>query len=276
MREYAASMPWLHVVVPALLVTTGVAAGATALVTADPPSASAVWVDAPFGDVVRSTGSVTVVAHAASTSRIDSLVLLADDAVVAEDTSLDRDGSLVEASFAWNPSPGTYGLAVRQVGGTGAESETHYVTVLDGGQVAEPEPTEEPLEPEPTPEPTEELIDPDLDPGPSAGPDPEPEGPRIGPVSFGGPARVSWRAACEDTVDVYATITGAEQAYISIRGLTRITMYTARGEQWSGTIGSGHDFSRIGTYDVFVVANGDGVTIEKRVGRLSVEEGCID
>lgn|GEM_PF-6401920 len=265
-------MPWIHVLIPAVLATAGVGAGAATLLTDDPPPSAAVWIDAPSRDGLVAAGDVAVVAHASAASRIDALTLVVDGEEIDTDSSLDRRGRLVYGELTWHADgEGEHEIVVRQTGGAGVASQpVRLAVVADGaGATEEPDPTPTPTATDetPTPTPTEETIDPDLDGGSAVA---------IGEVGFGGEPRVSVRASCGDSVLVYAQVIGADRAYVDIRGLRRIDMTTARGDQWSATIDSGWDIDQVGTYPVTVVVPDGETEIVKSVGTLSIEEGCID
>ena len=265
---------WIHVVVPALLTTSGIAVGATALLADDAPPSSAVWIDSPSPDGTVAPGSVRVVAHASATKTITELRLYVDGEEVASDDSLVRYGRLVYADMTWRAVAGEHELIVRQSGGTGVASAARYVTVADSipdpdAKPTDDSPTPSPTSTAPTPTPTIETIDPDLDGGVV-------DTPLIGAVGFSGPARVSVRASCGNSVTVYATIENTDEATVKVSGVGTYPMSTARGIRWSARIDSGFEMSDIGLHRVTVMVPSGGSMIDKPVGNLSIEEGCID
>jgi len=274
LRTYADRVPaWIHIVIPALMTTSGVAIGATALLADDAPPSSAVWIDSPGPDGTVAPGEVTVVAHASAEASITDLKLFVDGEEVASDESLVRFGRLVYADMKWQASEGDHELIVRQGGGSGTASAARNVTVSDSVPTPDPVPSESPTptptEETPTPTPTQETIDPDLDGGVV-------DTPLIGAVGFSSAPRVSVRASCGNSVIVYATIENTDEATVKITGVGSYPMSTARGTRWSAQIDSGFEMEDIGNHRVSILVPAGGSMIEKRVGSLSIEEGCID
>ena len=53
-----------------------------------------------------------------------------------------------------------------------------------------------------------------------------------------------------------------------------VEMSTARGTEWSATVPSGYDVTRVGDYDVRVIASSATGQDERSVGSLTVGEAC--
>ena len=149
-------MLWAKLLLPVVMVVGGLGAAAFAYASDGADGGpSQVWIDGPGPDATVAPGTVQVSAHATASSDISAMELYVDDQKVATDRELDTQDSLSFAAFSWpDAREGEHRLVVRQVGGTGAQSATRFVSVakdapLDREQATTTDGTEAPSTTEP-------------------------------------------------------------------------------------------------------------------------------
>lgn len=303
-------MIWAKVLIPVVLATTGVGAGAAAVVLDDDAPAATgparAWVDNPIPGLAFGPGTVPVDGHAADPeSAIAALELVVDDEVVSADDSLDRVEDLVYAQLDWQAEVGVHELVIREVGG-GATSAVRIVRIVEGMAPApeRPEGGEGPelaggttttAVPTTAPESTttsvpgdttttvppegDDTIPPDADPGTTTTTTTEPVGtepatpPTIDRAVVTPSPAVLYVQGCGYRVTVAVSAPGAEAVTASVDGTDFSQQMERSGSDFTLTIEGGARWAGAGgSRTVTVVAGNGDQTVSAVAGTFTVDE----